>query len=62
LLQQHHGTSTLYCFEVCSNDLTLAANWFCTYVSVSDSRMDTIGRCYTCIWRLLYSVVWLIMF
>ena len=62
VLQQHHGTSTLYCFEVRSNDLTLAASWFCTNVSVSDSLMDTVGSCYTCNWRLLHSVVWLIMF
>jgi len=25
-LQQHYGTSTLQFFEVCSNDLTLAAS------------------------------------
>jgi len=59
VLQQHHGTSTLYFFEVCSNDLTLAASWFCTYVSGNDSLMDTIGSCYTCIWGLLYLVMWL---
>jgi len=44
LLQQHHVTSTLYCFEVCSNDLALAVNRFCTSVSVSDSPMVAIGR------------------
>ena len=46
-------------FEVCSNDLTLAASWFCTNVSSNDSLMDTIGSCYTCIWGLLCLVVWL---
>ena len=59
VLQQHHGTSTLYFFEVCSNDLTFAAGWFCTNVSGDDSLMDTIGSCYTCIWGLLCSDVWL---
>jgi len=56
-----HGASPLCCFEVCSNDSTLAASWFCTNVSVSDSLMLAIGSCYTCIWRLLHSVVWLIV-
>jgi len=49
MLQQHHGTSTLCCFEVCSNDLTLAASYFCSNGAVGDSLMVTIGSCYTCI-------------
>jgi len=30
-----------------------------TSVSVSDSCVVAIGSCYTSIWKLLYSVVWL---
>jgi len=46
------------CFEMCGNDLTIAANWFRTNVSIRDSLMVTIGSWCTRIWRLL-SVVWL---
>jgi len=57
-------TVTPWCFNLVlfsSNDLTLAATWLRTNVSVSDGVMVTIGSCCTSIWRLLYSVVWLII-
>jgi len=64
LVQQHRGTSTFYCFEVCSNDLALAVSRFCTDVSVSDNLCDhwtLVSAALVLYLRLLHSVVCLIM-